>query len=99
MGKPARDYASHVIRLGTLGTIGGVIPCVMYEGDVAVAKCNNTPNARAYAYTKHPLADHTRSHYPGWGVETMPRGDESPGKIANAGWIKTDVEAGYRLIS
>jgi len=82
----------------TLGTINGVILCTVWENGRVVAECADTPNARAYAYFKHPKASSTQSHYPGWSPVVRFKCEESANRIVHRGWIDNNIDARYRSL-
>ena len=80
-----------------LGTVNGFVICTVWEAEgKVVAQCADTPNARAYAFAKHPKALFTKAHYPGGAVTIRYRHEESQNRIVCSGWMSTDAEARYQ---
>lgn len=55
---------------------GNVNPCgwaTIYAGGKPVARCYDTPNARAYAFRIHADATHALTFYPGWAPTRIDR--------------------------
>ena len=81
-----------------IGTVNGIVICTVWEKGKVIAQCADTPNARAYAYAKHPKALYTKAHYVGWSAAIRFRKDESQNRIDNQGWLASDESASYRLV-
>jgi hypothetical protein len=72
--------------------LGSVNPCgyaTIFQGTKAIARCFDTPNARAYAFRIHPNATHAMAHYPGFKSERIDRHDWQGSTLTNeqAGYV------------
>jgi len=73
---------------------GNINPCgwaTIFEGKRAVARCMDTPNAMALAFSKHPDATHAIAHYPGWADKRTERADCK-------GWANPAASHGYAAL-
>jgi hypothetical protein len=78
--------------LPKLGTVNGACLAKLYKGSFIVGTCMDTTNAIAYGFAKTG-ADTARSLLGTWYLK-----DQDENRIANAGWLTSDEQAGFTAL-